>query len=121
MSTPTQTLADAIEVMRERARRTPQALRIFLGWHRVVEVCPFDGSPLFLRVCDGDISEPSSETPSGKSSGVVRLEGELDALVDLFRGLANPAVMASDGRLSVIADERDQMRLDAFTLALWGW
>jgi hypothetical protein len=116
-----QLLADAIEVMRERARRTPEALRIFLGWHRLIEVCPAEGAPLFLRVSDGEISEPSEARPSGAQSGNVRLEGELDALIDLFRGIANPAVMASDGRLSVIADDRDQMRLDAFTLALWGW
>ena len=50
----------------------------------------------------------------------VLIRGDRDTLVKVFSGSLNPAQAHLEGDLEVFGEQRDQVKLDAISLILWG-
>lgn len=48
------------------------------------------------------------------------VEGEINTLVRVFSGSLNPAEAVLDGELAVYGSDKDQLKLDALSLIIWG-
>lgn len=49
------------------------------------------------------------------------LRGDAHTLIEVFEGRLSPLVAYSDGLLEVYGEQRDQIKLDAIALVLWGF
>lgn len=50
----------------------------------------------------------------------VQLQAESEVLMKIFSGKLNPARAHMDGQLAAYGSDRDQVKLDAISLILWG-
>jgi hypothetical protein len=89
------------------------------GWERTILVRATDaGWTRGLRVQGGRLHLlEGEETPQGAE---IVLEGGSDLLSAIFRGEVSPTEPYLDGDLVVRSTEADMMKLDIFTIMVWG-
>jgi hypothetical protein len=87
------------------------------GWNRTILVQARDaGWTRALRVEHGAVA--AMESPPATAEIV--LVGPSDTLASIFRGEISPTEPYMDGTLLVQSTEADMMKLDVFTLMVWG-
>ena len=100
----------------EQFNRSPELPKMTQGWDRTIIVRARDaGWAAGLRVEGGRVRVLSAEAP-----GEIALEGPSDTLAAIFRGELSPTEPYLDGSLIVRSSEADMMKLDVFTLMVWG-
>ncbi|MEW5754899.1 MAG: hypothetical protein AB1810_01215 [Pseudomonadota bacterium] len=97
------------------------ALRSLLkGWEPTIIVEPTDSPRVFsLPVRNQKIDAVWDRRHADRHEILVRGTGQL--LNAVFSGKTNPARAHLDGELAVFGTERDQVKLDAISLVLWGF
>lgn len=115
------TLNPVLDKFISDANENPHVLRLLDGWDRNIALVATDnidlenynilveGKRLTLSQCANDDSE------------TITVEGDTELLNDIFTGKKNPAKEVLDGNLVVIGSDKDQMKLDAITLIMWGF
>ena len=103
----------------EKVNGTRRMESLLKGWDRCISVKSTDtGVSCHIQVKDRRLSLVRSGDDALES---VEVEGKEDLLKDVFRGIKNPAKESLDGNLSVFGSDKDQMKLDAIALVLWGF
>ena len=100
----------------QQFNHVPELPRMAAGWERHIVIRARDaGWAAGLRVAGGRIAiEPPAASPE------ITLEGPADTLAGIFRGEQSPTEPYLDGTLTVRSSEEDMMKLDVFTLMVWG-
>lgn len=103
----------------ERFNSTPELPQMTRGWDRTLSLRGRDaGWRLDLRVTGGRLTLLApGEAPADAD---IVLEGAGDLLASVFRGEVSPTEPYLDGSLIVRSTEADMMKLDVFTLMVWG-
>ena len=98
---------------------SPELPKMTAGWDRSILVRARDaGWARALRVEKGRVSLlAAAATPAAAE---IALEGPADTLAAIFRGELSPTEPYLDGSLMVRSTEADMMKLDVFTLMVWG-
>lgn len=102
-----------------RFNASPELPRMTAGWDRTIRIEPRDEHWVrALRVEGGQITVlPEAQVPEAAE---IRLVGPAQVLADIFRGVLSPTEPYLDGDLIVHSTEEDMMKLDIFTLMVWG-
>lgn len=112
------TLYDSLSAFRDKANTSPRVQRIAAGWNQRLYVeCTDSAQRLCLDVCDGALSPVSQAGPGGDG---LLIRGTEDLLTSMFNGQVHPLGAYNDGLLEVYGDQRDQVKLDAISLVVWG-
>src|ERR1041384_8280838 len=103
----------------EKVNGTRRMESLLKGWDRCISVTSTDtGVSHHIQVMDRRLTLVPSRMTALES---VEVEGKEELLKDVFRGIRNPAKESLDGNLSVFGSDKDQMKLDAIALVLWGF
>ncbi len=112
-------LPSTLGAFRERVNENTRVHSIIKGWQPEIVVEASDsGLKRYLAVREGRIREVTCE-----STGVdhtVHLRGTEQTLTAIFDGSSNPAESFLAGDLEIFASDKDQVKLDAISLVLWG-
>ncbi len=108
-----------LEAFARRFNASPELPVMTTGWDRTILVRAREaGWTRTLRVQGGHLRTlGSEETPEGAD---IVLEGASDMLAAIFRGEISPTEPFLDGALMVRSSETDMMKLDVFTIMVWG-
>lgn len=117
-----------LERFRELANDNPRVLRLIEGWQPLIRIAPNDEATAYAARVDGaidpwrtittEVTATDAETPDDTRQ--ITLCASAAVLAQVFSGDLNPARAHLDGTLQVFADDRDQVKLDAISLILWG-
>lgn len=98
---------------------SPQLPQMTRGWDRAILLEPVDGAWVqALRVQGGRMALLPADVRPAAAEIVLRAPSDL--LAAIFRGETSPTEPYLDGRLVVQSSEEDMMKLDIFTLMVWG-
>lgn len=93
--------------------------RILNGWSPNIYVEPRGGDePYTMVVADSKITAVLDGRKD--ADHLVHVAAEPGVIRQVFSGELNPSEAVLDGILSVFASDKDQVKLDAITLVLWG-
>lgn len=97
----------------------PRMRSLLKGWQPQVVIQTSDSDELYsFNVYDSFLSELG--TSNEEYPHTVILRGREDILNRVFSGELNPARAHLDGELDVFGSDRDEVKLDAISLILWG-
>jgi len=97
----------------------PSVGKLLKGWEPLLTIeATDDGQRFHLRVQNSKVAEVGAADAETSHSILVR--GESTVLRDVFSGTVNPAQAYLEGNLEVFGSDRDQIKLDAISLVLWG-
>ena len=89
------------------------------GWEPLLVIEATDsGQQFHYQVRNCRIRDASEGGADG--SDPVLLRSDSDTLAKVFSGVLNPARAYLEGSLEVFGSDRDQIKLDAISLVLWG-
>lgn len=93
--------------------------RILNGWSPNIVVEPRGADEEYTMVV---AQSKITEVLDGRQTAehLVHVAAEPDVILQVFTGELNPSEAVLDGILSVFASDKDQVKLDAITLVLWG-
>lgn len=119
MSTPPSPLNETLLRFRDQVNADARLRSILQDWEPVIVVEVLGGGwkrDLVVRDCR--IAEILED--AGASAHVVHLLAEEGVLNAVFGGGLNPTEAFLDGELQIFASDKDQVKLDAISLMLWG-
>lgn len=94
--------------------------RLLSNWNKVIRIQNRTQPDYFLLTVDEcKVSNLSKGT--GECEYSILLRGEETVLTRIFSGDLNPAQAYLNGELEVFGDDRDQVKLDAICMVLWGF
>ncbi|MDI3298742.1 MAG: SCP2 sterol-binding domain-containing protein [Bacillota bacterium] len=108
-----------LEAFVDRFNANPQLAQMAAGWERTILIRAKDaGWRLGLEVSGGRVR--FLDDGALPASAQIVLESESETLAAIFRGELSPTDPYLDGSLVVRSSEADMMKLDVFTLMVWG-
>jgi len=117
--TATPGLAECLSAFVRSVNTHPTIARLLKGWEPLIAIeATDDGQRFHLRVRDCRLAEVGAGEADAEHTVLMR--GEQAVLVEVFSGALNPARAYLEGRLEVFGSDRDQIKLDAISLVLWG-
>jgi hypothetical protein len=104
----------------QKANANLRVQRIATGWSQrlVVECCDTD-QRYCIEIRDGRLSDVQVK-PISTNDGCLLIRGQEDLLTRIFNGAHHPLTAYNDGELEVYGEQRDQVKLDAISLVMWG-
>ncbi|HET9622749.1 MAG TPA: SCP2 sterol-binding domain-containing protein [Kofleriaceae bacterium] len=112
------TLEHALCRFRDLVNAHPRMKTLLKGWDRAAVVATEDADETFtVEFKDCQIVRVAAGIQVDNAA--IKLKATQRTLTDIFLGDLNPASEFLDGRLQVIASDKDQVKLDAITLLLW--
>jgi hypothetical protein len=119
MTHENETLLASLESFRDLANGNARVKPLIKGWNPWIVVNATDTSLEYsLEVRDMAMHA----IVPGKQQGehVILVQAAEEMLKEIFRGTRNPAEAVLDGDLAVFGTDKDQVKLDAISLILWG-
>ena len=113
------TLRSTLDAFRDSVNAHPQLRRLLKGWEPVIVLRARDTGGAYSLVVQETRIESIREDAHG-GDHTVTLQADEATLTRIFAGQMNPARAYLDGVLEVFATDRDQVKLDAISLILWG-
>ena len=112
-------LSDTLRAFQERANDNTRVKTLIRSWKRKIVVKSDTSSEVFtMRVEQGRIADVATGDHGDDES--IMLSAREEIILAVFSGAKNPAREYTDGRLTVLGDESDKMKLDAICFVLWG-
>jgi SCP-2 sterol transfer family len=119
MPPPTLSLDETLAQFRDKVNADSRLQSILRGWEPVIAVEVLDtGWKRYLLVRDCRIDDIRPDCAD--DSHVVHLLASEEVLTAVFDGRLNPTEAFLDGELQIFASDKDQVKLDAISLMLWG-
>ena len=114
-----QAMDTVLAAFADRFNASPELPAMTAGWDRTILIRARDaGWTRGLRVQGGRVSLLDREvTPAAAQ---IALEGPSDTLAAVFAGEVSPTEPYLDGSLIVRSSDADMMKLDVFTIMVWG-
>jgi hypothetical protein len=112
------TLEQCLHDFSVRANAHARVRTLLKDWNRTIVIEPAGTQAMTLSVANQEISAPTAG--ASEDGEAILLRADEDVLRHIFTGRLNPARAHLDGQLQVFADDRDQVKLDAISLILWG-
>ena len=113
-------LLASLSRFQERANTNAAVRRIAAGWsQKLVVECRDTGAAYQLDITDGHIADVRPRADATDEPGLL-IRGEEVLLSQVFAGSVHPIRAYNDGVLEVYGDQRDQVKLDAISLVIWG-
>lgn len=116
---PAAEMESVLSQFAEQFNASPELPQMTRGWDRTILIRARDAPWVrALRVEAGRVALlPLAATPQAAE---IVLEGSSDTLAAIFRGELSPTEPYLDGSLVVRSTDADMMKLDIYTLMVWG-
>jgi|SRR5262245_37987696 len=112
-------LAECLSEFVHSVNTHPSVAKLLKGWEPLLAIeATDDGERFHLRVRNCRVADAGTGDPDAAHAILIR--GENAVLAEVFSGALNPAQAYLEGRLEVFGSDRDQIKLDAISLVLWG-
>jgi len=112
-------LRDTLESFKDRANANPRVHALIRTWQPKIVVKANTSQQVFtMKVAAGRIADIASG--DGGDDESIFVSASDDLIRGVFSGTKNPMKEYTDGRLTVLGDEADKIKLDAICLVLWG-
>lgn len=112
-------LSETLADFRTRVNGHPRIPALIRGWQPVIIVEASDtGMRRYLPVRECKVAAISEQLDD--SAHTVHLRASERVLGAIFNGESNPAEAFLNGELEIFANEKDQVKLDAISLVIWG-
>ena len=115
----TANLSECLSAFAQSVNTHPSIARLLQGWEPLLVIeATDDGQKFHMRVEKsklGAVGIGPAEAPHA-----ILLRGDSAVLTEVFSGTLNPAQAYLEGNLEVFGSDRDQIKLDAISLVLWG-
>ena len=112
-------LSETLNEFRAKANGHPRVRGLLNGWQPVIMIEAVDtGTTWYLPIRDCQVTAVEREI--GQEPHLVHLRATDDTLTAIFNGASNPAEAFLNGELEIFASDKDQVKLDAISLVLWG-
>jgi hypothetical protein len=119
MPPPTLSLDETLAQFRSKVNGDSRLISILHGWEPVIAVEVLDtGWKRYLQVRNCRIEDIRPDITD--DAHMVHLLASEDVLAAVFDGRFNPTEAFLDGELQIFASDKDQIKLDAISLILWG-
>ena len=119
MQAPASSLASCLEKFRSDTNAHPRIKTLLKGWNPTLVFESTDSGETFhARVKDAALGELAPGAVEADHS--ILLRATTANLIDIFSGRKNPARAFLDAELEVFGTDKDQVKLDAIALILWG-
>ena len=103
----------------EKVNKTKQLRVLLKKWSPEIIVKSDNSNELYsLEVYESIIKD--IHTKEQNHDHVIRLEANSEVLEEIFSGQRNPARASVDGLLKIYGSNKDEVKLDAISLILWG-
>lgn len=113
-------LITALEVYRQKIKNNPRIARMIKGWEPVLVLYANDKDiSYYVKFENGLVSDIKQGKPKHVEH-VIEIDGHYAELLNIFTGATNPAQSFLKGDIKVFSNEKDQVKLDAISLVLWG-
>lgn len=110
----------ALNRFRQQANGNAAVRRIAGGWSQTLVVESRDtGTAYQVDIGGGQMSEVRARDAGQEEQGLL-IRGDEAVLCRIFSGVLNPVKAYNDGALEIYGEQRDQVKLDAISLVLWG-
>jgi hypothetical protein len=113
-------LLQALEDYRQKVNSSERVSRMIANWEPHLLLTPSDREIGYYVKFDRAAIGPVTTGKPDADGHLVEIEGQYEELLSIFTGKTNPAQSFLNGNISVYADEKDQVKLDAISLVLWG-
>ncbi|WP_032915729.1 SCP2 sterol-binding domain-containing protein [Leptospira santarosai] len=113
-------ILECLASFQEQVNENPKMKTLLKNWEPVILVESNDSdNKYFLTVKETKIV--SIQKNHGEDiKHLIHLRASSESIVLVFSGKLNPAKAFLDGTLEVFAPDKDQIKLDAISLVLWG-
>jgi hypothetical protein len=112
-------LQQTLLAFQKKANEHPRIESLIRDWSPVIIVESTDtDARYFMPVSAGKIVECTASEHA--SNHTVHLRATESQLTAIFCGESNPAESFLNGELEIYATDKDQVKLDAISLVLWG-
>jgi len=116
---PDNELVGTLQAFKVKANAHPRIPSLIKGWEPTIVLESSDsGQRRYMRVQSGQIQAIGDEGDA--NAHTVHLRATDEVLQSVFDGRSNPAEAFLDGALEIFATDKDQVKLDAISLVLWG-
>ena len=113
-------LLDSLRNFKEEVQQNENVHKLVKNWNPNIILETMDTEQIYtLQVRDCLIDQILNEE-NEESNHIIRLEADEEILTTIFSGEMNPAEAVLNGELVVFGDAKDQIKLDAITLLIWG-
>jgi len=112
-------LNEHLKTFSERVNETKQLRVLLKKWSPEIVIKPEDGTEIFSLDVQESLIKGIHASELNREH-VIRLEGETAILEEIFSGKRNPARASIDGLLKIYGSNKDEVKLDAISLILWG-
>ena len=113
-------LKDALFDYKQKVNSNTRLRGLLKGWEPCIHIFAMDTDiEYYLTVRDSFVEDIYDGDP-GVQKHLIKLEATQNELEQIFSGNTNPANSFLEGNLAVYSDDKDQVKLDAISLVLWG-
>jgi len=113
-------LNDALISFQQKVNENPRIKTLIKDWEPVITLESTDTAEKTHLVIQGcQLTEIVTEGERAKQH-VLHLKATKDKLIAIFSGQSNPAEAFLQGDLEIFASDKDQVKLDAISLLVWG-
>ncbi|MCL8268332.1 SCP2 sterol-binding domain-containing protein [Leptospira weilii] len=114
------TILECLTLFQEKVNENPRMKTLLKNWNPIILVESNDlNDKYFLTIRDTKIVDIQNNY-SEDINHLIHLRANSENIVSVFSGKLNPANAFLNGTLEVFAQEKDQIKLDAISLVLWG-
>ncbi len=112
-------LLNSLLDFRDRVNENAKLKTFLKGWEPVISILTSDtGEAYSLVVKNETVTQVLLENMDHNHK--IDVEGDETTLDQVFSGNLNPAEALLDGQLAIYGNEKDQLKLDAIALIIWG-
>jgi hypothetical protein len=112
-------LVQTLTQFRSQVNNHPRVQSLIRDWEPLLIIDAIDtGHKLFVPVHNCEMGAITSDLP--EVGHTVHLRADEKTLISIFNGRSNPAEAFLNGFLEIFASDKDQVKLDAISLVLWG-
>lgn len=115
----TTSLKATLEDFQSKVNAHDRIKRILDNWAPNIFIEPRGADESYTLIC-ADKQITDIKDGRVEADHFVHLAAEPAVILQVFSGQLNPSEAVLDGVLSVFASDKDQVKLDAITLVLWG-
>jgi hypothetical protein len=112
-------LGGVLSRFQEQVNQHARLRTLLRGWDKQVQIEASDTGQSYRLAFEDARLVAVTERAEGVASDII-LRADAGTLHAMFDGTQNPATLFLNGELQVFATDKDQVKLDAIALVLWG-
>lgn len=113
-------LLTVLQSFQVKVNTNPRVQKLLRGWEPIILVESKDVDDRFYMYMKGSQIAQIERTCPDDVPHFVHLRARRDDLIAIFSGQRNPARAFLDADLECFASDKDQVKLDAIALIIWG-